>query len=688
MASSYESFKELNLNRDEVERLTDALKDKKFRDLLVEYVEEVKKPESVKLYQDEITQLEKERGIDVTFINPVAGYVIKTSVNGNQKAFINVCANENINKPTSNPTVQEGTRGLRWSLPHSLAPPREDVDNKGARCQVYDVVFHPDTLHLAQKNKAFRDMVNKTASEAVEKSFDLALDKKNLKFPKLQYKGFARAAVVRKPSKEQPPELSPEDQATMDQFYAKLGDYPPQQEQPRSPKKIQKSPKKNKIADEHSAYTVPKYVIKHSRGIEMVEFTEHKHAKINTAIPKELVVEVNLPLLKASTDIVLDVTEKTLQLHSEKPAKYKLALTLPYRVSHEIGNAKFDKDRKFLVVTLPVKMRTGMLLSDIGRDDSGVDSDHGSTSSSPVDEFNHNSIIAGLAAVDNSVNNNDLVSEVKMEEQFLNLNLHYSLPEFTAHLVESTIAFTLHVKNVDETSVTQQISQSGTDFHMKFCTISSGFYPLHYAFYLKFLNHNIDSDKLSIETWDNNIIVQIALLPRDEKLISYLFGLNKHDLTEKFVDEPSVINAALQSQLEERKTGAIKKEEKHKNKKDRKKGRRANSADDGKTENSQSQLTISSSAIDILRSYSESSGDEVSCSYSPTKGRGILKGLSNSRRFGRSISESGLDEVSWTSSTENFHTSVDSVIPEEGEVSTSLKKTVRFNDVVSRQLFR
>ncbi|KAF2881948.1 hypothetical protein ILUMI_24221 [Ignelater luminosus] len=729
MASSYDSFKELNLTRDEVERITDALKDKKFRQLLTEYVDEVRDPENQRLFQKEITQLEKERGVDVTFINPVAGYVIKTSVNGNKKGFINICANEHIQKPAANPDVKEGARGLHWSLPHSLAPPREDVDKKGVRCQVFDVVFHPDTLHLAQRNKAFRDMVNNTACDAVESNFDVTLDKKNLKFPKLQYKGFPQPAVVRKPSTEKPPELSPEEKEIMDKFYAQAGagEYPPKPQQ-KSPKKSRKPPNNKKSSksedDKTSVYTTPKYVIKHRRHIEMEEFTEHKNCKINTAIPKELIIEVNLPLLKSSTDIILDVAEKTLQLTSEKPAKYKLVLTLPYRVNQDNGNAKFDKDLKKLVITLPVKINTSLTLTDVAKDDSGVESDHGS-SSSPIDEIDQNSLVTEI----NSEEFKNAAEENKWEvdageevQQLLDSNLHYSSPEFTSHIFENTIAFTLNVKNVDETSISNMVKKNA--IHLKFSSISSGFYPIHYAFYMKLPNHNIDTDNLSVEVWDNNVIVQINYIPCDNKIRSYLFGLDENNLAEKFFEEPSIISEMLEKNvLEEPSSSEIvqnnsniedNKEEKSikresKIGKGRKKGKpglkkRETTASEVEVESLDAETTETeeeeekgkiecvetkqSTAIDIVGAYSESSSDEISHSFSPTKSRGILKSISNSRRFGRSISESGLDDVAWTSSIENCHTSVDSVIPEEGEMSTSLKKTVRFNDVVSRQLFR
>lgn len=129
----YKTFKEMDLSRDEVHRLTNALKDDKFKQLFFDYVDELQDPENRKIYQREITQLEKERGVDVTFINPSPGYVIKTSVNGEKKCFLNVCSDENVKKPSSSVGEREGAKGLQWSLPHTLSPVREDVDKKGVR---------------------------------------------------------------------------------------------------------------------------------------------------------------------------------------------------------------------------------------------------------------------------------------------------------------------------------------------------------------------------------------------------------------------------------------------------------------------------------------------------------------------------------------------------------------------------
>lgn len=668
MASSYQSFKDLDLSRDEVERIGNALKDKEFRKLFAEYVNEIHDPENRKLYQKEITELEKERGIDVTFINPVAGYVIKTSVDGNKKCFINVCANEHIKKPTSTPSVQEGSRGLQWSLPHSVSPVREDMDNKKIRCDVYDVVFHPDSLHLAQNNKAFRDMVNNTACEAIESNFDVKLDKKNLKFPKLQYKGMPHATVIRKPSKDKPIEHDPQEQQLFDKLYASASE-----SKSKTPKK-KKATKKNNADDPASPHTQPNYIIKHRSHIDMQECVESKDAKMNTAIPKELVIEIDLPLLKTASDITLDVTEKSLQVVSEKPAKYKLDLTLPYRVNPDCGNAKFDNDIKKLIITLPVRRTENFSLADYSREDSGVESDHGSpVSLSPSSEV---SLISEMSANANVIPRK---SEFRtIQQSFLDENLHYVLPDFTCHIFENNIAFTLNVKNVSENSIEKVFDDTGSFIHIKFVSISSGYFPVHYAFYVRFPEHSIVTESVTVEAWDNNVVLQFPYKPSDRIVEYYLFGDNENNLTMKYIEEPCILNSILsetkaESNEENASNGeAIQAELKDKTVMQQK------TSEERKRE---------SRAIDIVGAFSESSGDELSCSYSPSKGRGILKRLGR-LTTGRSISESSLDDGMCASSFENCHTSLDSMIPEDGEVSTSLKKTVRFNDNVSRQLYR
>lgn len=673
MASSFDTFRDLDITRDEVDRIGEALKDQEFRKLLNEYVEELQSPDNQKIYQEEITQLEKERGYDVTFINPTAGYVIKTSIDGSKKAFVNVCANNNIQKPTSKSISQNGSKGLQWSLPHSITPPREDVDKKGQRCQVFDVVFHPDTLYLAQNNKAFSNMVNNTACDAIESNFNVKLDTKNLKFPKMQYKGMSHAAVIRKESKEKP-QLSSDEQEVMDKLYKTM----PKVEKP-SPKKS-----KPKKIDNESKYATPTYIIKHRSQVDLEEFTEHKTAKLHSATPKELIVEINLPLLKSANDIVLDVMEKSMQLISEKPSKYKLYLTLPYAVDENAGNAKFDKDTKKLIITLPVR-RTAMFSLDINRDDSGVDSDHGSPLiASPMDDL-HSDGANLLALIDENQKENDFRTKVNT---FLEPETHYSLPEFSCHIYENILAFTLHVKNVDQATLCKILEEH--TIHIKFATVSSGFYPIHYAFYIELEEHIIENEDVSIEVWDNNVVIQLPFQPSDRIVTNYFVGTNLASIEKKFIEDPVIINDVLENSVKDGKNDSTSQVDTD-DETSQIEVNRGLTEGELKLKSSDSEndeRTAKSKAIDIVGAVSESSGDELSYSYSPSKCKGILKRFSTSRSsVSRSISESSIDDALWVSSFENCN-SLDSVIPEDGEVSASLKKTVRFSDVVLKQLYR
>lgn len=63
-----------------------------------------------------------------------------------------------IQEPKASKTTQGGQTGTAWSLPHSLTAHREDVDKQGKPCIVYDAVFHPQALRLAQQDGRFKEV--------------------------------------------------------------------------------------------------------------------------------------------------------------------------------------------------------------------------------------------------------------------------------------------------------------------------------------------------------------------------------------------------------------------------------------------------------------------------------------------------------------------------------------------------
>lgn len=77
-------------------------------------------PENIKTYQSEVRQLEKEHGNVVHFINPVPGYVLKTSVDGQKKGFINICANPLIKRATGKKGASKEDKYVPYRIPYHI----------------------------------------------------------------------------------------------------------------------------------------------------------------------------------------------------------------------------------------------------------------------------------------------------------------------------------------------------------------------------------------------------------------------------------------------------------------------------------------------------------------------------------------------------------------------------------------
>ncbi|CAH2238826.1 jg18283 [Pararge aegeria aegeria] len=536
---------ESSLTRTDLETIQDAMKNKKFRELLSEYCEEIRDPANQAIYQKEMTQLEKERGYDVTFINPKGGYVIKTSVAGDRKAFINICSNENIGKPSCKVQEKNGQKGMNWQLPYTIIPPREDYDLKKQRCVIYDVVFHPDTLRMAAVNKRFRELVNNTAFDGLQKTYNIHFDSNNCRFPKSNYKGMTTPAVIRKEDPNYKPmidedeteEISPE---IMEKLYPQHI-YPEAKEpieeqykkEPEQHRKKAKNSKKEFSHASHNGYTVPKYVIKQQKNVDLQDFTYHKNSKRYSVIPSHLVIEINLPLISFAKDCILDVREKSLSLISEKPAKYKLDLALPYAVNDECGNAKFDKFKHSLIVTLPVVRRNAsddkaVLL----RRDSGVESEEENSNSDEEVESKENliDVISSSPAVSYlSLKKNE--QNPSSAEEFLLPTISYTLPSYTYNALDYVVAFTFHVKNTEPDSV--KVKNDENKILIRFSSLGSGFVPIHYAAVI-LLDEGVKFENAIGEAWDNNVILQLEIT--GDMIKKFQIGLNDNDMKTEYFE--------------------------------------------------------------------------------------------------------------------------------------------------------
>lgn len=95
-------------------------------------------------------------------LKPKKGFVIKTWKRApgrkdfdrtHGKVFINVCAHEDIEKPTSQVAVApDGRRGETWSMPHLCSPKlKEEKDKSDHVCTVVDIVFNTEVSSTARR---------------------------------------------------------------------------------------------------------------------------------------------------------------------------------------------------------------------------------------------------------------------------------------------------------------------------------------------------------------------------------------------------------------------------------------------------------------------------------------------------------------------------------------------------------
>ncbi|XP_032356593.1 protein kintoun [Etheostoma spectabile] len=384
-------LKELNTTEDEVDRLTQAFKDEKFREMFRDYVNEISDPENKKKYEEEIKHLEQERGNTIEFIHPEPFRALRTSVNGQQECFINICANEKVGKPECKWRVSEdGRRGQSWSLPHSLHPGRPNISPKGNKAMIYDVIFHPDTLHIASKNKRFMDVVDSTAIQGIQTAFKVTLDQNNVREINKKYKGLPQPCVIRKPipgykAKEPSEEPDPLAFPYPDEKGPTTSQETKPTESPATKNSSDAEPKSSQIQPQKAKEpTKPNYTVRYRSFIDLQDFRCSRDSA-QSPRPKEIVFTIDMPLLKAATDASLEVKERLLLLESKKPA-YRLELPLAYPVDEDKGEAKFNKQRGQLTVTLPVLPSNEAFDFALGSAHSSVSDDERQEEKSEVEE--------------------------------------------------------------------------------------------------------------------------------------------------------------------------------------------------------------------------------------------------------------------------------------------------------------
>ncbi|KAJ3250778.1 Protein kintoun [Chytriomyces hyalinus] len=217
MASATDFGDKLTATPEEIERISKAMKNKEFRDLFHEYIQEISDPKNKELYEREIEALEADRGNNIRWVKPTPGRVLKTRFKSKpaknselrdiEKVFINMCTSSEIEEASiARPDeTKNGERGQQWSIPYSLDAGRVDVDKSGGKCFVYDCVFNPKTYELGSKMTKFMDLLVQTSLDGVEQRFAVTLDRDVKPLYKTKYKGDIKATVIRTKTDEKNP---------------------------------------------------------------------------------------------------------------------------------------------------------------------------------------------------------------------------------------------------------------------------------------------------------------------------------------------------------------------------------------------------------------------------------------------------------------------------------------------------
>uniref|UniRef100_A0ACB8G6L1 Uncharacterized protein n=1 Tax=Sphaerodactylus townsendi TaxID=933632 RepID=A0ACB8G6L1_9SAUR len=339
------SLEELELTGEEARRLREAFRDEGFRSLFAEYAAELADPAQRAVYEAEVVALERQRGVEARFLHPAPGWVLRTSQAGSRRCYLNVCGNALVGRPEA----RRAPGGACWSLPHCLSPGREELGRgPGApRRLVYDVVFHPDALRLAARSARFRRLVDETALEAVERRFSPGLDRANaVPLRGTKYKGVPQATLLRTPLPGgAPPEAGGEGGSPLPPFPTPYA-YPPPAPGPEPA-----------APTAPTAPTAPRWTLRQRCYVDLQDYRCSRDSA-PSPVPRELEVAVELPLLSSAAQAQLEVRGRELRLDSRRPAAaYRLRLPLPYPVDEDGGRAAFDKSRRRLVVTLPVRPR-------------------------------------------------------------------------------------------------------------------------------------------------------------------------------------------------------------------------------------------------------------------------------------------------------------------------------------------
>ncbi|KAJ3362434.1 Protein kintoun [Allomyces javanicus] len=367
------------------------------------YMDDITNPETRKQYEQEIQQLERERGHNLRWVRPDGQFVVRTQRTADaplpeglktewievtsRTVYINLAASTEIEQPAAKRVTRGGKVGESWTLPHSMTAPRPEQDGEGKGVEtvlLFDVVFHPTAFAMAE----LRTSLIEIAVESIEIKFKTKLERATTIVPNIKYKGTPVNTAIREPvgsgSSSAPSgmgaavsaaaALATKDPSAKGKGKAKNVPFKstdstpatpaatasPASSQPDPVATTPEQPIEDFIRDLKlrsqpvpPPIETPTFRIVHRNDFALQTYWGGQDRVADTPQrPRALVVKFDLPRVDAVAEIDARVEPRSVVCHV--PGKYHVVVPLPYDVDEEKVKAKWVADKKVLELTCPV----------------------------------------------------------------------------------------------------------------------------------------------------------------------------------------------------------------------------------------------------------------------------------------------------------------------------------------------